>query len=470
MGALTVGKSLKGRNLRRQEENEIPSLLEFHSPTAALTVAPVQAGIGNTALITSTLIAACFLAAGLIPVDKVVSAQGKVVSESANSVVQPLETAIVRSIDVQEGQIVKKGELLARLDPTFVTADAGALQAQVDSLQTEVDRLTAETQNKMFSPTVLTPAAMMQVAIATQRRSERAFKMEGYSQKIAGLQFQIQRAMADVGGYRDRLKVALEVESKRMELERDKVGSALNRLSATDTRLEVQRGLDNATAQAAQGARDLAAMQAERDGYDQTWRSQVIQDLTDQGRKLSDARESLSKAIRRKQLVELTAAQDSIVLSIAKASIGSVLQSGEQLMSLTPLDANLEVEVNIPGADAGFVHPGNPVTIKFDAFPFTQYGDAEGVVRVVSPDSFTSSQNPDDKVRGVQQGPAPGGASYFRSRITLDKMKLHDTPAGVHLPVPGMPVTTDVKVGQRTVLSYLLSRVLPVAMDGMREP
>jgi hemolysin D len=465
MGALTLrGDS---RAARRNEAATLPSMLEFHSPTAALTVAPVQFGARGTIWGVCSLVAACFAAGGLIPVDKVVTATGKVVAEHATSVVQPLETAIVRSVDVREGQVVKKGDLLARLDPTFATADASALQSQVDSLQAEVDRLTAETNNVVYVPRDPTPMALMQSAIAAQRRSERAFKMEGYAQKINSLQFQIQRAMADVAAYGDRVKVASELEQKRLELERLQVGSQINRLAATDSRLEVERGLANARAQAAQGARDLAAMQAERDGYDQNWRSQVNQDLTDQSRKLSDAKENLSKAVRRRQLVELRADQDSVVLNIAKVSTGSVLQSGEQLMSLTPIDAPLEVEVNVAGMDAGFVHPGNVVTIKFEAFPFTQYGAADGTVRYVSPDSFTS--NPDEKQRGVQQMAQSNQSAFFRARVTIDDVKLHDTPPGFRL-TPGMPVTADVKVGKRTVLSYLFSRVLPVAMDGMREP
>ena len=464
------GLILRGdsRSEKRADAVALPSLLEFHSPTAALAVAPIQYGARGITLVVCSLVAACFAAGGLIPVDKVVTATDKVVTTNSNSVVQPLETAIVRSVDVREGQIVKKGDILARLDPTFATADASALQSQVESLQAEVDRLEAEATGKPYKPASANAMALLQSAIATQRAAERGYKMEGYAQKISSLQAQIQRAMSDVGAYRDRVKVATELEQKRMELEKLQVGSQINRLAATDSRLEVQRGMDNAIGTAAQGSRDLAALQAERDGYDQNWRSQVIQDLTDQGRKLSDAKENLAKAARRRQLVELRADQDSIVQNIARVSTGSVLQSGEQLMSLVPVDAPLEVEVNVAGTDSGFVHPGNTVTIKFDAFPSTQYGDADGQVRYVSPDSFGGGQNPDEKQRGVQQMPTTGTA-YYRARITIDEVKLHDTPPGFRL-VPGMPVTADVKVGKRTVLSYLLSRVLPVALDGMREP
>ena len=463
MSALTLRAT---RGEQRQEAIALPSLLEFHSPSAALAHAPILYGARRVTLVVCTLVAACFAAGGLIPIDKVVSAPGRVVALDATSVIQPLEAGIVRSINVREGEMVKKGQLLARLDPTFATADASALLNQVESLQAEVDRLQAEASGKAFKPSSATPMAVLQSAIATQRAAERGYKMEGYTQKISSLQSQIQRAMGDVNAYQARLKVATELEQKRVELEKLQVGSQINRLAATDSRLEIQRGLDGASATAIQGARDLAAMQAERDGYDQSWRSQVVQDLTEQSRKLSDAKENLAKATRRQQLVELRADQDSIVLNIAKASPGSVLQSGEQLMSLTPLDAPLEVEVNIPGSETGFVHTGNPVTIKFEAFPSTQYGDAAGTVRIISPDSFTG--DPDQKQRGVQQMPQTGQA-YYRARVTIDDVKLHDTPPGFRI-VPGMPVTSDVKVGKRTVLSYLFGKVLPVAMDGMREP
>ena len=246
------------------------------------------------------------------------------------------------------------------------------------------------------------------------------------------------------------------------------VGSQINRLAATDSRLEVKRGLSNATNQVEQAARDLQAMQAERDGYNQQWRSQVSQDLTEQSRKLNDARENLNKADLRRQLVEVRAEQDSIVNSIAKVSPGSVLQSGEQFLTLVPSNTPYEVEASVVGMDAGFVHPGDTVTIKFDTFPFTQYGAAEGKVRVVSADSFTS--NPDEKQRGVQQASAGNNAAtFYRARISLDEIKLHGTPPGFHVG-PGMTVMADIKVGERTVVSYLLSRVLPIAMDGMREP
>jgi HlyD family secretion protein len=143
------------------------------------------------------------------------------------------------------------------------------------------------------------------------------------------------------------------------------------------------------------------------------------------------------------------------------------MQSGQQFITLVPTNAPLEVEANISGHDNGFVHVHDPVAIKFDTFPYSQYGMAEGIVRIVSPDSFTTQseeRNPTSRV------PVPTTTEvFYRSRITLDRVALHDVPTGFHV-IPGMPVTADIKVGKRTVLQYLLGLMMPVAREGMREP
>jgi len=218
-----------------------------------------------------------------------------------------------------------------------------------------------------------------------------------------------------------------------------------------------------------QGARrNLAAMTAERDAYIQGWRAEVSQKLSEATRKLSDAREQSNKAKLRRELVELRADADATVQSVAKVSVGSVMQSGQHFITLVPADAPLEIEANIIGRDNGFVHVGDPVAIKFDTFPYSQYGMAEGTVRVVSPDSFTAQDEARNPTSAVPLPPA-STEPFYRARIAIDKAALHDVPGGFRV-VPGMPVTADVKVGKRTVLSYLLGRIMPVATEGMREP
>ena len=447
----------------------LPVILEFQSPSIAITTAQVPRSARGIAWMISSMLGLMLLALGVIHVDRVVTAQARVVSKSATLVVQPLETSIVRSIDVHEGEDVHAGQVLARLDPTFAQADEGALAAQVATLQAQVSRLQAEADGRQFTYTGLDPDLSLQAAIFAQRRSEYNYKLENYTQKISGLVSAIARAKADVAGYQDRLKVAVDVENMRKELERLNVGSKLNTLAATDNRAEMSRNMIDAQNTVASSERDLAAEIAERDGYVQSWHADVSQQLSDATGKLSDARQSLNKAQLRKQLVELRADRDATVLTVAKVSVGSVLQPGQEFISLVPADSPLEVEANIQGRDDGFVHVGDEVALKFDTFPFIQYGMAYGAVRTVSADSFTMEDEQRNPTGAVPLMQTEDNEPFYRARITIDRIDLRNTPKGFKI-TPGMPVTADIKVGKRTVLQYLLSRVMPAVSEGMREP
>ena len=133
----------------------------------------------------------------MIHVDRVVTAQGKVVARTPTLVLQPLEAAIVRSIDVHEGQTVRAGQVLAQLDPTFAAADVGALAAQVSSLQAQVSRLQAEADGQPFAYSGIEPNLALQAAIYGQRKAEYNFKLENYTQKINGLVSAIAKANSD---------------------------------------------------------------------------------------------------------------------------------------------------------------------------------------------------------------------------------------------------------------------------------
>jgi HlyD family secretion protein len=254
----------------------------------------------------------------------------------------------------------------------------------------------------------------------------------------------------------------------RHELERQNIGSKLNSLAATDSRLEIERGLQGAIRAIATTRGDLDAMKAERDGAVQSWRAATSQKLAEEAQKLSDASEALHKAELRRHLVELRADRDGVVLAVAKVSVGSVLQSGDPFITLVPANAPMEVEVNIIGRDAGFAQRGDPVAIKFDTFPFAQYGMAEGSVRTISADSFTAQD--EARTRSGSVPTTPGSIEpFYRARITIGELAMRNLPENFQVSL-GMPVTAEIKVGKRTVLDYLMGKILPVAMEGMREP
>ena len=160
------------RNKPVDAQPMVPALLEFESATAALVEAPVKPMARSIFWTVVSAIIASMVVLALFPIDMVVTGAGRVVSLRATNVVQPLETAIVRAINVREGQTVRAGEVLARLDPTFSSADVSALQAQVKSFEAEVDRLTAEASGTPYQPTSADGSiALRSRCMASARRS-----------------------------------------------------------------------------------------------------------------------------------------------------------------------------------------------------------------------------------------------------------------------------------------------------------
>jgi hemolysin D len=360
------------------------------------------------------------------------------------------------------------------LDPTFAAADVETLKNQVATYSAQVARMQAEIKGEPFNYAGSDPHLALESANYAHRMAEYNFKLENYRQKLDSLSAQIARSQTDISGYKDRLDSAVALEKMRAELERLGVGNKLNTLSAQDARAEMQRQV-NSSIQISNGAKgDLQALLAERNGYIQNWHADVADKLAEATSKLSDARESFNKAQLKRQLVEMRADQDATVLTITKVSVGSVLNAGQQFITLVPSNAPLEVEANIPGGEGGYVHVGDSVAIKFDTFPYTQYGMAQGVVRIVSADSFSPV---DEQRNPTGAAPLPGAGSsgmatsavWYRARITLDQIGLHDTPPGFRLS-PGMPVTSDVLVGKRTIMAYFLGRAMPLVHEGLREP
>jgi len=447
----------------------LPAILEFQSPSVAVISAPVPAVARRVTWIIGTMMAVIIVVASVFKIDEVVTAQGIVTASTANMVLQPLDQSIVRAINVQPGDHVQVGQVLARLDPTFAAADESALISQVSSLKALVSRLQAEYDNKPFTYTGLDRDLALQAAIYAQRQSQYNYQIEEYKQKIGSLAATVARALSDAAGYRERLAVAQSLENMRKELEKLQVGSRLNTLAAIDNREEMARNLAGAETTAEGARRDLAAQVADRDQWIQSWHTDVSQQLSDATSKLSDAQQSLNKAQLHRQLVELRAEHDGTVLSVAKVSVGSVLQAGQDFITIVPSDAPLEIEADILSRDSGYVHLGDQVSIKFSAYEYTKYGMAHGTVRVISPDSFTTYDDQRNPTGALSPTQETSDQPYYRARVSIDRVEMHDTPRGFNL-VPGMPVTADILVGKRTVIEYLLSRVMTVTSEGMREP
>ena len=422
--------------------------LEFVSPTAAEVARPAPLLARLAPLMVVSLVLSAVALAGLLPIERVVVARGRLISTTPTILLQPLEASIVRSFEVRANQVVRAGDLIARLDPTFTGADQASLENQFATLRAEVDRLEAEASVQAYGATG-TPQEALQAAIFGQRQAERAFRLENYGQRMSSLDEIRQRADAELRQLRDRQAISGQIETMRRELERVQVGSRLQSLLAADARLEIQGSMATAEGQSRGAQRDQRAVAAEREAYITNYQAQVSQDLADRRRALSEVRENLAKAQLRSSLVEMRAPVDSVVLEIGKSSIGAVLAPGELLVSLVPLNAELVIDGAVSTQDLGFVAAGDRVAIKFDSFPYIRHGTGRGTVRTISEDAIR--QDPDTR----QQLQTP----FFRARISIEDVSLRNLPADFRL-VPGMPVTSDIVVGSRTLLGYLFERAV----------
>lgn len=474
-GPALPGSGRARRAFARQRDNadDLPQdLLEFHSPSAALVALPPRASARYMIWIVGSMAIAMLIVMGTFPLDRVVSTPGELVSTSATLLVQPLETSIVKSIDVTEGEVVHKGQILAHLDPTIAGADTTNLQEQTSAYKAQIDRLKAEASGTDYQPDLSNPASTSEAAIFLRRSSEFKAKVLNYTQQIASLKSDLVGAQASAAMYAGRARLATDVHNMRVQLQRDQVGSRLESLSSQDELMEVERSQINAQQAATSAQGKLAALQAEEDGFIQNWKGQIYTDLTEVEHKYYEAKSDYEKAVMRKGLVTMRAEADAVVLTIAKVSVGSVLGPASQFISLVPLDAPLEIEAKLKGSDSGYVKIGDPALIKFATFTYNQYGGAEATVRTVSADSFTKDDNGSGGNSGPQTGDAQQGGSsdtFYRIRLRVNRYTLHGVPNYFH-PTPGMPVSADIKIGKRTILRYLLSSVLPVATEGMREP
>ncbi len=440
-----------------------PQVRVFQSETAEIIdgARPIQGRL--TLWLLAGMLTCLLLIAVCMKVDRVISSTtGTVVTVEPTVVLGALDQSIIRTIDVGEGQRVKKGEVLATLDPTFTTADVGALKAQMASLTAQIARCKAELAQKPFDMAQTTePAANVYINAQRdyylQRKAQFDAQLRSYNEQIGQYKATIVKYQNDQAHYANRAKISKEIEQMRATLAAAQVGSRLNLLAATDQKLEIERALEFDRNAVEESQHELDATTSTRDAFIQQWYAQVSQEMVTAQTNRDAAVEQLSKATKHQDLVRLEAPEESVVLKLAKLSSASVINGGDPLLYLAPLRSPLEAELHVSPKDIGFVRPGDDVTIKLDAYNFVDHGSAEGKVRWISEGSFTNDDNG-----------APTDA-YYKVRATLDASTLHNVPAGFRL-VPGITLKGDIHIGTRSLFTYLFTGVMRGFDEAMREP
>jgi HlyD family type I secretion membrane fusion protein len=434
------------------------AVADFQSDTAEILSSDMSRASRLTLHALAALLVVGLALAATLPIDRVVTARGRVTSVEPHIVVQPLETSIVRQIDVREGQIVKAGDVLARLDPTFSGADVAMLGQRISTLDAEIARLRAELHGEPYRPASSDPVTTLQARLWEARQAQLRALDLGYDEKIAGARSTRERAQKEVTFYSERLSLIREVETMRTTLQERQTGSRLNTIIASDQRVEIERNVEVQRMIADGAAHQIESLRAEHDAARRKWMADIAEQLVDRQRLLAAAREEATKAGKRRELIDLRAVQDAVVLQVGDISIGSVVESAKKLFVLVPLAGGLQIEVEIAANDQGYVEVGQPVELKYEAWPYSRHGTGKGVVRTISADAFRH-QNP--------QGGA--GPAVYLAHVDILETRLRNVPADFRL-VPGMPVTADVAVGSRTLLGYLLDKVIPLTSEGLREP
>ena len=435
----------------------------FESDTAAVFLRTAPA---NEHIILYVLAGMVVLAVGLMAIvklDRVVTSTGRIVTAAGSLYVSPFDTGIVREVRVKAGDVVKKGQVLATLDPTFTHADLLQLQQKSASDEAAVARLGAEIAGRPYTFSATDPYQSLQGGIWQKRQAEYRYNLADFDGRIHSAEAQVAQYRSDSREYAKRLKLADEVEKTYQPLLDKGYVSKLQLMQATDERTEMGRLLADAQSQMSSLGQTLASLKAQRESYIQKWNSDAGTELVTVRNDLDVTRQNLQKAQKLSDLLSLDAPADAVVLKVGKVSSGSVAGSGAQtsgqdpLFTLVPLDAPVEADVNVSARDIGFIKIGDPVQLKLDAYRFMQHGTAKGVIKTISEGSFTT----DDNNTPVEP--------YFKVRVTVKEVHLRNVPPDFRL-IPGMTLAGDIMVGRRTILSYLVEGGLRTGSEAMREP
>jgi hemolysin D len=449
--------------LSRSQQASLATVRQFQSETDAIREGGEPIVARATLFVLTAFLVAIVGIMCLTRIDRVVSSVGgKIVPVDPISVLQALDPSIIKTIDVREGDQVQTGQLLATLDSTFTAADVHQFKLQIASLETQMMRDQAELEGtELVFPNRNDPEfksyADLQIALFNQRAAQYQAQDSSFSAKIEQTKATIQKLQKDDERFNQREQIAQKIEDMRSSLAQSGSGSKLNLYISQDARLELLRQVDETHNSLLEAQHTLQSLVADRNAFIQQWRAQLSQDLVQTRNNLDTAHSSYDKAVKHQDLVRLTAAEPSVVLTLAKLSVGSVLKPGDPFITLMPLHTRLEAEIKISSRDVGFIRPGDRCTIKVDAFNAAEHGTAEGVVRWISDGAFTT----DDDGRVVD--------AYYKARCSVDHANFVDVPTNFRL-IPGMTLAGDVNVGTRSVAMYLLGGMMRGIREAMREP
>jgi membrane fusion protein, hemolysin D len=463
----------RARTRRREELAFLPAALEIVETPPS----PIGRSVG-AAIILLFCVALVWASWGTI--DIVASAPGKIMPSGRVKVIQPFETGVVRSIQVQDGQKVKAGDILVELDPTANEAERDHLHNDLFAEQLNIARLRAALSGgdnplRDFAP----PAGADPELVGTQRQLL-LNQVTEHRAKIAALvcqQAQKEAELATTAATLHKLETIIPVIQSRVDIRKTLVekelGSKLGYFEVLQLLVEQQEEFNVQQSHLHETEAAIASIRETRAQAEAEYRHGISDDLAKAGQKANGLAQDLIKAEQRTKLQQLSTPVDGVVQQLAIHTIGGVVTPAQPLLVVVPSDSRLEIEAMVPNGDIGFVHAGQEAEIKVDTFNFTRYGLLHGQVLSVSQDAVIRDRqqyrSSERMPGGTNDSSEPKGQELsYSARISLDRTAMQIDDRMVTLS-PGMAVTVEIKTGSRSILSYLLSPLLRYRQEALRE-
>ena len=395
-----------------------PMMTDVPDPMSYLDGRDERALAGGAKVIWGcALMLACFVAwAAWFEIVEVSTGTGKVVPSSREQVIQSMEGGILEQLNVTEGALVERGQILAQLDPVKNQSNVGESAAKYRAALASVNRLQAEVSEKPLafdtSLQEFPDLIRAETELYQTRRKGLAETLDGIqsSLKLVRSELAITENLAKIGAS-SRVEV-LRLTRQRSELE----------LKATEARSDYM----------VRAREDLAKANAE---------AQMLEAVI-RGRTDSLSRLTLRSPVR------------GIVKDIEVSTIGGVIAPNGQVMQIVPLDEQLLIETRISPRDIAFIHPGQAAKVKITAYDYSIYGSLDGEVVTISPDTIQDEAKPE--------------IFYYRVFIRTSSDELRNKAGKRFAIVPGMIATVDIRTGEKTVLDYLI-KPLNRASEALRE-
>ncbi len=403
-----------------------------------------------------------FLWASLAPLDQGIPVQGTVVVSGKRKAVQSMSGGVLSRILVREGEAVKQGQPLFRLDQTQVEADVQSLQAQYRMAWASLARWQSERDNlkQVSFPAELSNDPDPRLALVLEgQRQLFSSRREAFDREQAGMRANIEGATAQLAGMRRaRTDLTTQAESLRQQLTNlqplaDNGYIPRNRLMEFQRQLsQVQQQLAQNSGESGRVEQGIVETRLKLQQHSEEYQKEVRSQLADAQLKTLTLEQQLTSADFNLQQSEIIAPADGIAVNLGVHTEGAVIRPGETLLEIVPQGTRLEVEGHLPVNLIDKVGSHLPVDILFTAFNQSKTPRVPGEVSLISADQMV-----DEKT----------GVPYYVLRSSVSDVAMEKLNGLVIK--PGMPAEMFVRTGERSLLNYLFKPLLDRAGSALTE-